>query len=724
MNIESEIQNQNNDKDIVIKKPKLWKLLFVVAFIIIGFGLIIARLVQVQIIDSDKYKQIAAKQHQTKIIISAKRGNIYDRNGNLIVTSIQAVSLAIDPKMWNKLDKDTSVQIKNSKAKLISILKNEFNISLDSVFKNVDFDRSEFIWLSRGISPDKIAQIDSLNLKCLIKITEPKRSYLYGSIASQIVGATNVDNFGICGIEQKWDSILRGKPGSMIVLRDAFGNLKSAAELPFVPAIDGNGIELTIDIELQRAVEHELKNGVESSKAISGTVLAMDPNTGEILAMASYPTFSPSNLANALHENMRIRAITDVYEPGSTFKLITAASAIEEKILKSTDTLDGNMGQIMIGDALIKDSHPMGRITLEEAFEQSSNVIFSKVAAMIPDYKFYKYLRDFGFGIPVGIDLYGEVSGKVKKPNEFEVNAKKFMGYGYGLSVTPLQILNAYSAVANGGTLKKPYILKKMFDYGGEDLYNAKPENIRRVISQETSGILNNMLCKVIEGKNGTAKLCKINNMRIAGKTGTSKQLIEGRYAGQYYASFAGFFPAQNPQVAMIVILDRPQGDYYGGSIAAPIFKKIALKWTNSNYNSLKYVFAGIDKRNYYQDSLILPNYTGYTLADADYISSYLNINNQINHDSNGVIYYQSIQPNSIVPKNTNLSFQYIPFKNPNDSLTNTQMPNLKGLSSRKAFAMLHAIGIKVKIIGKGKVYNQVINKNKDNSLVCTIYCN
>jgi cell division protein FtsI/penicillin-binding protein 2 len=409
-----------------------------------------------------------------------------------------------------------------------------------------------------------------------------ERSFPYDNLAAHLLGFTNSDGIGISGIEYQFDSLLKGTSGYIILKRDLLRNFHAGAELPSSQPQDGMNIELTIDSDLQSIVEYELKAGMELTQSDGGSVVIMNPRTGEILALASAPSFNPNILSERRPENVRNRAINDKYEPGSTFKLITASAALEEGLVKPDDVFSGYGGSYTVGGRTITDVHGYGNITFREAIEKSSNVVFSQVAAKIPNKTFYKYIRDFGFGLLTDIELPGEARGSVPKPQQITLNLQRSIGYGYGISTTPLQVLGAYCAVANGGNLVKPYLIKTIFDNENNIVYRGKSKNVRRVISNEISDLIKHLFTGIVD--RGTGKAVRIPNLRIAGKTGTSSQIVDGVYSkSKYNASFVGFFPVENPQLAMIIVLDSPKGSYYGGTTAAPIFRNIALRIINSS---------------------------------------------------------------------------------------------------------------------------------------------
>ncbi len=549
-----------------VSKKKFWKFWIVMFLINVGFIVIIARLFAIQVLDYGNYQSKAKRQHESKVMLSAERGNIYDRHHKLLATNLRYVSIAVDPTVLKNEDR------------LCDLLSETINLSRSALKKKISDAKGSFVWLARSVNQARIKELYGLEEKGLILINEAKRRFPYQSVGAQLIGCTDIDNKGLTGIEFGADSILSGRSGYMIMYRDGLGRLRPSAGLPRIKAVNGHSVDLTIDIDLQRIVEFELEQGVKSTRAYSGTVVIISPNSGEILAMASFPSYNPERIGKSSANWMRNRAVTDVYEPGSTFKVVTAAAALEEKITTRNKVYYGYQGELKFKDYSIKDVHPHGKITFEEAIVQSSNIIFSTIAQSIPDSKFYKYIRDFGFGIVHGIDLPGEVTGTIQKPEDFHSSSKRFMGFGYGISATPLQVLSAFCVIANDGVMMKPYVIKQITGNDGEATYNAVPQKIRRVVSKKTADELTNLLVEVVD--RGTGRSAKISGIKIAGKTGTTQQIVSGKYSKKdYTASFAGFFPAGNPKYAMLVLLDKPRSSYYGGSAAAPIFKNIASKW-------------------------------------------------------------------------------------------------------------------------------------------------
>ncbi len=698
-------QSQQVDQ-ISPQKKKYWKFWLTMFFLNLGLLVVIYKLLMIQVVNVEEYHVKAKKQHQSKINLSAERGNIYDRYNKLIASNIESVSIAVDPR-----------HLQNKK-KVIEIISKNYGVPASKLNTKITNSKSAFVWIIRGVDPTLSKELEALNDKGVILINEPKRIYHYGGIAAQIVGFCDIDNKGLSGIELKWDTLLKGKPGYMIVNRDGLGKLRQAADLPVIPAQHGHSIKLTLDIELQRIVENELRTGVINSGAESGTLVAIEPETGDILAMASYPGYDPEDISRHSPSSMRTRAITDVLEPGSTFKVITAAAAMEEKIVSENDIYNGYGGTLQFKEYTIRDVHGYGMITFKKAMEVSSNVVLSTVASKIPDNTFYKYIRDFGFGLEYGIEIPGEVSGRLRKRDDFSATAKRYIGFGYGISATSLQMANAYSTIANGGELMKPYLVKSVFrEDTGEEFYSAKPIRIRRVISDSTAKRLTSILESIVQ--NGTGKAAIVDGMKIAGKTGTAQQLVDGKYSkSNYNASFAGYFPADNPKLAMIIVIDKPRASIYGGATAAPIFKNIALRWSAINSHIYERDSIQSDTLSVtVKDSVLVPQLVGLNTKTAINFCNAKGLNLKIKPDDK-IIISQNPTAFSRVRKGTIVS---VIASLPTDSTAGK--PNIIGLSIRQALNVISKIQYNPIVIGSGIVKSVKWNP-EGKSKSCIIYCN
>jgi cell division protein FtsI (penicillin-binding protein 3) len=710
MKTKTPLINDIDDKNSVRRK-KFWKFWVVMLFVNLGILVVIYRLFMIQIINVDKYRDQARRQHESKITLSAERGEILDRNDKIIASNFESISVAVDPTI-----------LKSSK-KVAEIIEKNLSIPKSVIMRRINDAEGSFVWLVRGKDEQLLKDLYTIKDKGLIIIKEPRRIYHYGGISSQVIGITDIDNKGQSGIELQWDSLLIGRSGYMIMNRDGMGRLRPAADLPVFPAINGNSLKLTIDIELQRIVEYELKIGVENAQAESGTVVVIQPSTGEILAIASYPGYDPHSNQNPQQGAERVRAITDIYEPGSTFKTITASAALEENIVKEDDKFNGYLGVFQGKGFTIRDVHPVGVITFREAMEHSSNIILSSVANMMPDNVFYKYIRDFGFGLKTGIDFPGEVAGKLPKPQTYVPSTKRYLGHGYGLAVSPLQIANAYASIANKGVLMKPYLVKSIYNSEGNEIYSAKPEIVRRVISDKTAARVKDLLKCVVN--NGTGKAVKMDNLQICGKTGTSQQIDNGVYSKVHYTgSFAGFFPEENPEIAMIVVIDKPTVSIYGGATAAPVFREIALRWASSNagINSQLYTKSNINANMEIDTSKIrVPNLVGLNINTANIILNKIGAKFTIDNNVNSMIINQNPSPGVFIHRNESIELSTGNYSG--YYTLDSALKHIEGLPLRSALKILNDYGVKTSVNGSGIVTKQKRTTASDGSPLVSLDC-
>jgi cell division protein FtsI (penicillin-binding protein 3) len=661
-------------------KAGLLRLAFAVAF-----ALVVGRLFFVQLVEGARYRDLAKKQYESKVPLRAERGRLTDRNGHDIATMMKMTSFAVDP---------TIIEQRELVAQLLASADGEpAHVYLDRM-RNA---KGRFVWLARAINTVLYPVLDTIKIKGLIRVKEPKRLFSHGPLAAQVVGTTDVDNNGLTGLELQYNELLRGRSGFVVMQRDGRGRLRPGIDPEREAPLDGQGLQLTVDLEIQRVVEQELERGVREAGASSGTVVAIEPSTGDVLAMASFPSFHPNRLDLASDDNIRIRAITDQFEPGSTMKAITAAALLEEGRIGRTDVVDGGSGELLMpGGAIVKDDHPVGQTTFQGALEQSSNVVFATLARRLDDRVFYKYVRDFGFGIPCGIDLPGEVRGRLKKPNEFDASTKMYMSFGYEVSATPLQVLSAYAAIANGGVLMQPRIVRAI-----------TAQRVRQVIRPETARVLTEMLVGVVS--NGTGKRAAIPGLRIAGKTGTAQAYTQGAYDRKNYrASFVGFYPADKPRVAMMVILENPTNDIYGGSTAAPIFHRVVQKTMTMLRLDVQtqQTISAVPS----SDTVVVPDVRGLQPASADSVLARLGLRGDT-VGASGLIVHQWPDPGSRLVRGSPVR---LTLRSPSPG---TSRPGVMGFSMRKAVTLLHAAGFEVRVRGSGRVVRQEWDQTS-----CTIY--
>lgn len=668
------------------KDPIAWKSGLLVLFFGMAFLVIISRLFFVQVIEGARYRDLAKKQYESKVPLRAERGRLSDRNGRDMATMMKMTSFAADPTVLEQPE-------------LVAQLLAATGSEPASVYLNkIRSAKGRFVWLARGINTVLFPVLDTIKIRGLIRVKEPKRLFTHGPLAAQVIGTTDVDNYGLTGIELQYNEVLKGKSGFVVMQRDGMGRLRPGINPEREAALDGKSLQLTIDLEMQRVVEQELARGVYENGAISGTVIAIEPSTGDVLAIASYPSFHPNRLDQATDDAIRIRSITDQYEPGSTMKAITAAALIEEGKIGRLDPVDGGMGEIqMPGGAVIKDDHPVGQTNFQGALEQSSNVVFATLSRRLDDRVFYKYVRDFGFGIPTGIDLPGEVRGRLKRPNEFDVSTKSYMAFGYEVSATALQVLCAYAAIANNGVLMQPRIIQAVMHDKSNEMVSIPPQKVRQVIRESTAEQLKEMLVGVVE--RGTATQAAIPGVRIAGKTGTAQQLTNGEYDRKNYtASFVGYYPADKPRVAMIVMLDRPTASIYGGQTAAPIFRRIVQK----TMTMLKLDVATQERiaATNVSDSVVVPDIRGLSYSTADSVLHRLGL--RLDTVGAGPLVLRQTPIQGVrLERGSAVRAEF-------QQLANTStLPSVVGFSLRKAITVLHAAGYEVRVRGSGKVVQQ-----------------
>lgn len=550
---------------------RMWRrrLRFIQITIVAVFCVVVARLIQVQIIEAPKYVALANRQYTEKVVLPAPRGTLYDRNGTILASNSMDITVAVNPR---HLGRDS-----NAIAKTMSRITGK---PVREYWKLMHA-KGGFKYLGRRMPPRIVEDYRLDTLEGLQLIVEPRRIYHVENVAGQLIGMTNTDNRGIAGIEMQYDSVLSGEAGYIVYARDGWNDLWASVDYPMVGAVEGHGLVLTIDLWLQQLAERELERGVAEKEAEGGIVVMMDPRTGEVLAMAQYPRVNPATFGKSPRAHQKMRAVTDMFEPGSVFKLVTATAALEDAGIPAEKKFYAENGlyKVPVGRGKrfrpIRDVHKYEWITLREAIEFSSNIVMAKVSDIIGNEDLYRTARDYGFGMPTNIDIPGEISGWMTKPADWSGVSRNSFSYGYEVGVTPIQIAAAYAAVANGGSLMRPFVVKKELDAAGDVLRETEPQKIRTVLSEATALEITSFLEGVVE--RGTAMTARIGGMRIAGKTGTSRRTVNGSYKEKdYTASFVGYFPADDPKMLCLVMLDNPRGiNYYGGTTSAPIFKSI-----------------------------------------------------------------------------------------------------------------------------------------------------
>jgi len=541
----------------VALEKRVWWLSVLVALWMAAIG---ARLIFLQVNQHETLKRRAGQQQQRIIEVSPLRGFIYDRYGRELARSINMVSIYAAPREI----KDAQLTAREL-AGLLGLDEAELVQKLQS-------DRP-YVPIKRKIFPDAAESIGQLGLQGIHLVKEARRFYPGEELAAHILGFVGADEGTLGGIELAYNDYINGSPGQVMIYVDGARRSYDSTERP--PTI-GQNVTLTISQSIQFVAERELAAAVRQSNAQGGTAIVLKPQTGEILAMASLPNYNPNNLSGASREALSNRAIQTPYEPGSVFKMVTYAAALEEGLIEPEQIIDCQGGSIIVAGHTIRDSSSYGQLTAMEAMAHSSNVAAIKLAQRIGQERLAYYIRKFGFGLKTNIDLPGESRGVVRSVKDWSSASLGAIPIGYEIGVTPLQLVSAMAAVANGGVWVQPHVVKKIASPAGATLVEANPET-RRVISGETSVKLTRLLEGVV--LRGTAKRARLFGYTAAGKTGTAykydKQL-KGYSPTKHYATFAGFAPAKKPEVAIVVMIDEPRGAHHGGEVAAPVFKRIA----------------------------------------------------------------------------------------------------------------------------------------------------
>jgi cell division protein FtsI (penicillin-binding protein 3) len=538
--------------------------------VIFSFILVSLRLADLMIIDHKRLQEKAQQQHIKVQDIQVRRGTIFDRMGRELALNLDLESLYCDPEAITAGKEDMR--------KLASLINREPG----KILANIP-DEGRFVWIKRKLSPEVADRIRALDIEGLGFVPEAKRYYPKRELASHIIGFVGIDNQALEGIELKFDKYLTAKGGKVLMERDASGKTLSAG---VNMEAKGNNIVLTIDEVLQRLVEKELDRAMDQWKAAAASAIMMDPYTGQILALANRPSYDPNQGGSVPGSAKRNRAITDCYEPGSTFKIIIGTGTLEEKLLTPNTLFDVSKGGIEVGGKTIRDVHKYGVLTFKEVIQKSSNVGSIMAGMKLGKENIYRYAKLFGIGQKTGIDLPGEVSGWINKPEQWSGTSLGAIPIGQEVAVTPLQMLRAYSAIANGGFLVKPYVVSEIISPDNRSIASFRNTEPQRIITAKTAETFKDILKSVTE-EGGTAKSASVDGNQVAGKTGTAQMIdpVTKRYSrDKFVSSFVGFVPADNPRFAMIVVIYEPRGQIYGGVVAAPVFREItrqALSYLN-----------------------------------------------------------------------------------------------------------------------------------------------
>ena len=545
------MKNNNFDKRI--------KIFFAIG--VLCFLCLEIRLIYIQIFEHKKLNSMANRQHLETTELLANRGTIYDKRGNKLAFSINLLNVYAIPKI-----------IKNSN-EVIEKLSSTLNIDKGELYAK--FKNAKLFLVKEGINEKELKAIRKAKFNGIDIAEESKRFYPLNTLACHILGFVGKDNKGLEGLELNCDNILRGEKGFAIIERDGLKREVFLDVQKGNAAQSGHDIHLTIDNVIQHIAERELQKCASTYNAKAGMILVMNPKTGEILALANYPNYNPNEFGSFSSEHFRNRMVVDVFEPGSTFKIVTAGAALEENLITEDSKINCENGTFKIYDREIHDHEKYGWLTFREVMTYSSNIGFVKVGMMLGSKKIFEYARNFNFGNLTFIDLPGESKGVLRKSKEWTKASIAAIPFGQEVSITQIQLACAYASIANNGVMMEPHVIKKITDSQGKTISEPLPKKVRTVVSEKTAKRLQKLLEEVV--KNGTGKAGAINKISVAGKTGTAQKIdiTTRKYSEyRYVSSFIGFFPVEDPQVLISVIIDEPKGGYWGGYIAAPVFSK------------------------------------------------------------------------------------------------------------------------------------------------------
>jgi cell division protein FtsI/penicillin-binding protein 2 len=672
-------------------------------FVVLGLILllptaIIIQLIRINVIEGDNLRELWNNQTIHYINIPAQRGTIFDANGSQLASNSVDYRIAIDPKAPGATHENfqrISNILSNSTGKTPGHYMNRIRNAPSG---------SRYIVLERSIDVHAYDEIMEIGARGVILEEEYRRSYSFGSLGSHLLGFVNHNIDGMSGLESSYNDILKGEDGLQQVRRDRNNRIFAYVGAPRKMPIQGYSLHTTIDSYIQAILEEELQQGVDRTMSNYGTAIVMEPATGAVRAMANYPDFNPNSPASTQNENRRNYAVSDMVEPGSTFKLVTAIAAVEQEVVDFDELFETpENGEVQIHGQTMRDHDPLGTLDFTQAVAKSSNIAISEIAMRLSPEIFYQYARNLGFGTPTSIDLPNEVPGRLQRPYEWSRVTLPWMSIGYELQATPLQMLQAYAAFANEGQMMRPFIVERITNEFGETVKINTPSKVRQIAKKETIDKLMPVFREVVSDS-GTASWASVEGLDIAGKTGTAQKVIDGRYQNAYRASFAGFFPADNPKYAIIVMLDEPRTSFYGGFTAGSIFQQTAKRIAGLD-NDIR---RSIPTQQEMEQNLHsrAPSLVGLESDQASKLLSSLGIDYRTSGRGSAVL-AQTPAAGEIVELGQRITLELGEVKDDSVSEEFARIPNLRGMNMRQAANILHTLGLDVQMIGSGTIYNQ-----------------
>lgn len=687
------------------------RLRFVLGVIMLVVFVLAFRLFYIQVYNNEDLKKGALEQWTKGIDIKSNRGIIFDRNGKKLAVSVTAYTVWATPA-------DIKNPVEDAKS-IASVLNMEEEFVYEKLTKDVSTEK-----IKQWITREEALELRKLGLRGLTVIDDNKRYYPYGNFAAYVLGFTDIDNNGLDGIEKTFDKYLTGIPGKWVKTTDAANRQLPYDGEKIYDAEDGLSAVLTIDETIQHFAEKAANQALVDTKAKTVSIIVLDPLTGDVLAMVNKPDYDPNEPRQPLNDSQKEEwnnlpidqlqdkwysmwrnfAISDVYEPGSTFKVVTAAAALEEASANLNTHYFCNGFVRDIKGVVLKCASwydPHGDQTFAEAINNSCNVAFVNMGRQLGKEQLYKYIKAFGFGEPSGIDLLGEQSGIIPSGTDVikEVNLAT-MSYGHGIAVTPIQMVNTFATLANGGNLMTPRLVKELIDYEGNVVKSFPTESRRKVLSDKTSETMLNLLEGVV--RDGTGKRAYIPGYRVGGKTGTALKIINGRYAdGKYIASFGAIAPVDDPKIAVLVIIDEPVGVYYGGTIAGPVMKSVVED--TLNYLEVPKVYTEEEIKTI-EEKIVVPNVRNKKISEVGKILTELGLRYTTEYQemtTESIILDQFPLPGVEVIKGSIIDL-YL-----NNKPASMTMPDLIGKSKDEVITTLDELNLQYTLNGSGKVISQ-----------------
>lgn len=696
-----------------VASPVMMRLMLVFFVLLLIPLAVVFQLLRLQVVEGEALRQLWEEQATDVISIPAERGAILDAGGRILATNVVTYSVAVDPLAPRIKERDELTQITRILEHFTSQSASYYNRMIEEAG-----DGARYIVLGRQFQREVHDSLRAHDFQSLILEEDYRRYYNMNGLAAQVLGYVNHYMTGTMGLEAYYNPYLKGTDGIQEVRKDSRNRIREYVGAPRRRPEQGHNLVTTIDARIQAIVEEELREGLSRTGARQGSVIVVEPATGKVKAMVSLPSFNPNTPGIFASEQRRNLPVTDMIEPGSTFKLVTAVAALEQNLVTLDEIFETpESGEELIQGQWMRDHDPLGTLSFRQAIEKSSNVAVSRVAQRIPPEVFYQYVRNMGFGTTTGIDLPGEESGKLQRPFDWSGVTQAWMSVGYEVQTTPLQLTMAYAALANGGRLMRPYVVERIIDGQDQTLFEQQPSVLRQAFQRETAELLRPVFENVVSDE-GTARLAALEEMPIAGKTGTAQKFIDGRYRSRYRASFVGFYPSDEPEYVALVLLDEPSSSIYGGVTAGPIFRNIARR--SMALGDKEFAESAPLVQTNPSAEQQMPDVRGLELSQAERILRHRQLEYQIQglderlEAGNSYVVDQTPEAGELVSsadkpaviqlKQNNSTG--LPGSNATNELSNT-IPDVVGMSMRQAVRILRESGYQINRRGSGTIAAQ-----------------